>query len=79
MSKEAHQSLQDFVLTQKPTKKTAWIESLPDEIFNEVWDAMHDVENTVGKTTIAKWLQSIGYKDATGGRVDAVLIRDRRE
>ena len=32
----------------------------------------------IGKTTITKWLQSIGYTDATQGKVSAILTRERR-
>ena len=78
MSKDK-QSLRDFVATQRRTMKTAWIEGLPDDIFNEVWDAIHDPDAPVGKVTAAKWLQSLGYKEATGGRLDAMLIRERRQ
>ena len=77
MSKEM--SLQDFLEKQTRTMATAWVETLPDDIFNQLWDAFHDTNNPVGKVTAAKWLHSIGYPEATAGRLDAILIRERRK
>jgi len=72
-------SLKDFLEQQTRTTSTAWVETLPDDIFNQLWDAFHDSDFPVGKVTAAKWLHSIGYKDATGGRLDAMFIRERRK
>ena len=77
MSKEM--SLHDFLQKQTRTMSTAWIESLPDYIYNQLWDAFHDSENSIGKVTASKWLDSIGYPEATAGRIDAILIRERRK
>ena len=77
MSKEM--SLQDFLEKQTRTMATAWVETLPDDIFNQLWDAFHDTNNPVGKVTACKWLHSLGYTDATAGRLDAILIRERRK
>ena len=73
----SEQSLEEYA-SSRSGQVGAWVDSLPDEIFNQAWDALATIGG-IGKTTVTKWLQSIGYKDATGGRVDAVLIRDRRE
>jgi hypothetical protein len=67
-------SLADFA--NKPVFLKAWIDDLPDVIFNQVWDGIHD---TLGKNTITAWLVSIGYVDATAGRVETVKTRERRQ
>jgi len=45
-------------------------------VFNQVWDARHG--GSVGKELINRWLQNIGYVDATPGRVETVMFRERR-
>ena len=72
-------SLKDFLEKQTRIMSTAWIETLPDYIYNKLWDAFHASENSIGKVTAAKWLHSIGYPEATAGRIDAILIRERRK
>ena len=67
-------SLADFA--NRPKNGKAWIDDLPDDVFNQIWDARH--EGTVGKELIANWLHSIGYADATPGRVETVMFRGRR-
>ena len=67
-------SLADFA--DRPQSGKAWIDDLPDDVFNQVWDARHT--GSVGKQTVALWLQNIGYTDATCGRVETVLSRARR-
>lgn len=54
----------------------AWVDSLPDEVFNQVWDGRHG--GTVGKSMAASWLRSLGYDDASVGKVETVLTRERR-
>jgi len=67
-------SLADFA--DRPQQAKAWIDNLPDDVFNQVWDARQN--SSIGKQTVALWLQSIGYTDATCGRVETVLARERR-
>jgi len=68
-------SLEDFA--NRPRGGRAWADDLPDEVFNQIWDALHGTTG-IGKVTIAKWLRKLGYEDATQGRVDVVMIRERR-
>ena len=67
-------SLADFA--NRPKNGKAWIDDLPDDVFNQVWDARHG--GSVGKELINHWMQSIGYADATPGRVETVMFRERR-
>lgn len=67
-------SLADFANRPKDVK--GWIDDLPDDVFNQVWDARHGGD--IGKQCVSTWLQSIGYTDATPGRVETVQFRERR-
>ena len=64
-------SLADFANRPKE-----WVDDLPDDVFNQVWDARHGGD--IGKQCVSTWLQSIGYTDATPGRVETVQFRERR-
>lgn len=55
----------------------AWHMGLDDETFNEVWDALHN-DRGIGARTIACWLNSKGYEDATEGKVKTVRLAKRR-
>ena len=68
-------SLADFA--NRPRGGRAWADDLPDDVFNQIWDALHSTSG-IGKVTVAKWLRALGYEDATQGRVDAVMSRGRR-
>ena len=68
-------SLADFA--DRPKNGRAWIDDLPDDIFNQVWDGRHS--GTVGKDTTTAWLRTLGYEDVTAGRVETVLARERRQ
>ena len=72
---DSEPSLADFA--NRPRGGRAWADDLPDDVFNQMWDALHNTSG-IGKVTIAKWLRKLGYEDATQGRVDAVLARERR-
>ena len=50
-------SLADFA--NRPKNGKAWIDDLPDEIFNQIWDARHT--GNIGKETSAAWLRALGY------------------
>ena len=67
-------SLADFANRPKDVK--GWVDDLPDDVFNQVWDARHGGD--IGKQCVSTWLQSIGYTDATPGRVETVQFRERR-
>lgn len=67
-------SLADFA--NRPQSGKAWVDDLPDDVYNQVWDARHS--GSIGKQTVALWLRSIGFDDATEGRVETVLTRERR-
>ena len=54
----------------------AWIETLPDDIYNQVWDSIHN-DMHIGKIMIARLLQSEGYPDATQVKIAAILTRAR--
>jgi hypothetical protein len=61
---------------KRPKTFTAWVDQLPDDEFNQLWDAMK--HETCGKNCAAMWLRSLGYEDATAGRVVGVMGRERR-
>ena len=67
-------SLADFA--NRPKNGKAWIDDLPDDIFNQVWDGRHS--GNIGKETAAAWLRRLGYEDVTAGRVETVMTRERR-
>ena len=68
-------SLADFA--NRPKSGRAWADDLPDGVFNELWDALHG-DSGIGTHTGARWLQSLGYTDATMGKVGTVRDRERR-
>ena len=68
-------SLVDFA--NRPRKGRAWVDDLPDDVFNQIWDVLHTDIN-IGKVTVSEWLKSIGYEGASQGRVQAVTSRERR-
>ncbi len=67
-------SLADFA--NRPKNGKAWVDDLPDDIFNQVWDGRHSGD--IGKETAAAWLRKLGYEDVTPGRVETVKTRERR-
>ena len=68
-------SLADFA--NRPKSGRAWIDDLPDQVFNELWDALHG-DTGIGKDTATSWLKALGYDDVTTGRVGTVMSRERR-
>ena len=72
----ASRSLEEFASDGRKLPG-AWIDTLPDEIYNQVWDAIHN-DMHIGKIMIARWLHSEGYPDATQGKIAAILTRARR-
>ena len=66
-------SLADFA--NRPKNGKAWIDDLPDDVFNQICDGRH---NGIGKEMAASWLRSLGYMDVTAGRVETVMTRERR-
>ena len=72
----ASKSLEEFA-TEGRKLPGAWIDTLPNEIYNQVWDALN-TDLPIGKIIITRWLQSEGYPDATQGKIAAILTRDRR-
>ena len=67
-------SLADYA--GRPKNGRAWIDDLPDDVFNQVWDGRH--LGRVGKETAASWLRSLGYVDVSPGKVETILCRERR-
>ena len=72
----ASRSLEEFASDGRKLPG-AWIDTLPDEIYNQVWDALN-TDVPIGKIIITRWLQSEGNPDATQGKIAAILTRDRR-
>jgi len=68
-------SLADFA--NRPRGGRAWVDDLPDDVFNQLWDAMHS-DTGIGKDTATSWLKTLGYDDVTTGRVGTVMSRERR-
>tara|TARA_B100000131_G_scaffold268434_1_gene267206 strand:+ start:801 stop:1025 length:225 start_codon:yes stop_codon:yes gene_type:complete len=73
---DSKQSLEEFA-SSREVKVGAWVDTLPDDVFNQAWDALSKAGG-IGKVTVTHWLQSIGYVDATQGKVSAILTRERR-
>ncbi len=71
----ASETLQEFAESRGRKLPGAWIDQLPDEVFNQCWDGTN---NGIGKIMMTRWLQSLGYADATQGKVAAFTTRDRR-
>ena len=71
----ASETLEEFAASNGRKLPGAW--TLPDEIYNQVWDALN-TDVPIGKIIITRWLQSEGYPDATQGKIAAILTRDRR-
>lgn len=67
-------SLAEYANRSKRGK--GWIDDLPDDVFNQVWDGRHS--GMYGKDTIAAWLRAQGYTDVTPGRVETIMARERR-
>ena len=67
-------SLADYA--GRPRSGRGWIDGLPDDVFNQVWDARHG--GNIGKDMAAAWLGTVGYDDATGANVETILTRERR-
>ena len=55
----------------------AWHMQLPDEIYNEIWDAFQS-DRCIGARTVVTWLQSLGYTDVTEGKVKTIRLAKRR-
>ena len=55
----------------------AWHYTLPDDLFNEIWDAMH-ANSGIGEMTVLAWLRDKGYVDATEGRIKKIRSAERR-
>jgi len=55
----------------------AWHDTLPDELFNEIWDAMH-LNTGVGEMTVLAWLRTQGYEDVTEGKIKGIRSAERR-
>jgi hypothetical protein len=74
-----HITLEEFA-KDKTSTIGAWIDDLPDDIFNEVWDAFAAPAGSrrYGKVVICEWLLSMGYEGATQGKLHAVTTRERR-
>ena len=72
----ASRSLEEFASDGRKLPG-AWIDTLPDEIYNQVWDALN-TDMPIGKIIITRWLHSEGYPDATQGKIAAILTRARR-
>ena len=71
---ESDISLEEFA--NRPKIAPAWVDALPDELFNQLYDGIRS--GSVGKATASLWLQSLGYADATAGKVMGVMSRARR-
>ena len=55
----------------------AWHMQLDDETYNEIWDALQS-DRCIGARTVVAWLQSLGYIDATEGKVKTIRFAKRR-
>lgn len=60
----------------RPRNGKGWIDSLPDDVFNQVWDGRHT--RTIGKEMAAAWLRKLGYDEATASKIETILVRERR-
>ena len=71
MSGDKRPALGDFAKAHKRHHK-CWADGLPDDVKAEIV-ANHDVSVVV----VVKWLQSIGYPDASTGKIDVWRRRQR--
>jgi len=71
------QTLQEFVNTSERTF-SGWSDQLPDDVFNQAWDALNDPSSGVGENTVMKWLVSLGYTGATANKVKRLRSIERR-
>ena len=60
----------------RPKNGRAWVDDLPDEVFNQVWDGRH--VGNIGKETAAAWLRTLGFDGASAGKVETIMARERR-
>lgn len=64
--------LTDFAEGEARMKSIAWVEStVPAEIQNQILD-----HPEYGNRMVARWLKSLGYSEATDGKV--AYFRERR-
>jgi hypothetical protein len=67
-------SLADYA--GRPKNGKGWVDDLPDDVFNQVWDGRHT--GNIGKHKVAEWLRKLGYHGATASKVETILVRERR-
>ena len=67
-------SLAEFA--NRPKNGRAWIDDLPDDLFNQIWDGRHT--GHIGKEMATAWVRMLGYEDDTAGRVETIMARERR-
>ena len=66
--------LTEYVAQYGGRPKTAWADTaLPDEIKQEIL-----TNHTVGARTIARWLRTLGYEEATESKVEYLRATNLR-
>lgn len=68
--------LMEFVKTRQ-RGGWAWHTQLDDETYNQIWDALNN-KTGVGELTVVAWLKSLGYADATEGKIKTIRFASRR-
>ena len=56
---------------------TSWADQLPDQVFNQIWDAFHSGTG-IGEVTVLKWLERQGYIGGTPGKLKVIRTCERR-
>lgn len=69
-------SLVEFASSQR-RGGWAWHSTLDDETYNQIWDALH-ANMGIGEMKVVAWLQSLGYADATEGKIKTIRFAPRR-
>ena len=70
-------TLKEFVDTTDRSF-SGWSDQLPDDVFNQAWDALNDPASGIGEHTVMKWLVSLGYTGGTPNKVKRLRSLERR-
>jgi hypothetical protein len=70
-------TLKEFIDTNQRTF-SGWSDQLPDDVFNQAWDALNDPSSGIGENTVMKWLVSLGYTGGTPNKVKRLRSLERR-
>lgn len=67
-------SLRTFAAAKEPRRLYSWYSQLPDEVREQISEACLEVTTA----QVIEWLHTIGFEDATVGRVTPFVTEERR-